>query len=261
MILKKQDINCLPLKELDGYTPVELENWCKQEKIYHHHQWLLPQLVARFGAWTLVKNELGQIDPKLTRQHNLSQNPLDRVLWRLAMITRSSLLPSQTQHPEYAQFTPLVLMGFKRMQGIPYSHWQGLQNLEYVLEPKLFEALNLSREQLQILGDLGSGDLLRLREHGLMNKTGAKIGTLKPAESTWALTRMDSTELAGFPKLTQTMVTQIWVAHPSKRTPYMILDPLNWDRMPDPLVTTEVFHKPADPKPKKQPNAFELPWL
>jgi len=53
---------------------------------------------------------------------------------------------------------------------------------------------------------------------------------------------MHGTELGTVPKLVTTMLTQIWVAHPSLRTEYMILDPNNWDKMPEPLVGSEIFN-------------------
>lgn len=70
---------------------------------------------------------------------------------------------------------------------------------------------------------------------------------------------MRGTALDKAPKLVGTMLTQIWVAHPSLRTEYMVLDPNDWDWMPPPLVTTEVF------KPETKPVATsnyvsDVPW-
>lgn len=47
------------------------------------------------------------------------------------------------------------------------------------------------------------------------------------------------------------MLTQVWVAHPSLRNEYMVLDPVNWDQMPEPLIPTEL-HKIITPS--------KLPW-
>jgi hypothetical protein len=59
------------------------------------------------------------------------------------------------------------------------------------------------------------------------------------------------------------MLTQIWLAHPTIRNEYMVLDPVNWDNVPQPLVSNDIF-KPAAPvapvKPAtKQDNSY-LPW-
>jgi hypothetical protein len=259
MILKKQDIFELPLSTINSMSQVELEQWIKQEHIAPLHQWLLPQLVAHFGTWKLVKDSGDRWDILATLKHNVGQDPKLQGLWKLSRVTRSLLLPSQTQHPQYAQFTPLILMGFKLYKDVPYGSWQGLKHLEYLLEPKLLEAVNLSAEQLQVVGDLGSEELLAIRSEGLMNKSGKKAGELKPAESTWALTGIQHTKLGTLPKLTQSMLTQIWIAHPSKRTKYMILDPINWDLMPEPLVTSEIFTVPEQTQPKQ--DTFAMPWL
>lgn len=259
MILKKQDIESLPLKELNGYTTVELEQWIQKEKLQNYHQWLLPQLVAHFGTWRIHRDGEGRPLVLKTLKENLQDDPKLQAIWKLSRVTRSLLLPSQTQHPQYAQFTPLILMGFKLYKDVNYSQWQGLEGLEWILEPKLYEALNLSDEQL-VCCSLGSERLLEIRQEGLLNKFGAKVGTLKPAESTWALTGIKHTELGNLPKLTQSMLTQIWIAHPSKRTQYMILDPTNWDRMPEPLVSSEVFQQQKQ-EPKQTKDHLTLPWL
>jgi len=260
MILKKQELQSLPLKEINGMTTVELEHWCKQEKLSHLHEWLLPQLVAHFGTWKLLKDPSGLWDILNTLKHNIGDDPKLQGLWKLSRVTRSLLLPSQTKHPQYAQLTPLILMGFKLYKDVSYQSWQGLEHLEYILEPKLWEALQLSPQQREICDCLGSERLLEIRAQGLMNKSGKSAGELKPAESTWALTGIQGTELGSFPKLTQSMLTQIWIAHPSKRTKYMILDPLHWDLMPEPLVSAEIFTSPEQTtQPKK--DILAMPWL
>lgn len=259
MILKKQDIFELPLNTINGLTQSELELWIKQEHIAPLHQWLLPQLVAYFGTWKLLEHPSGGWDILGMLKHNIGQDPKLQGLWKLSRVTRSLLLPSQTQHPQYAQFTPLILMGLKLYKDVPYQSWQGLKHLEYILEPKLLEAVDLTMEQLQVCVGLGSEELLAIRNEGLMNKSGKKAGELKPAESTWALTGIQHTKLGILPKLTQSMLAQIWIAHPTKRTKYMILDPINWDLMPEPLVTSEIFTSPEKTQPKQ--DTFAMPWL
>jgi hypothetical protein len=39
----------------------------------------------------------------------------------------------------------------------------------------------------------------------------------------------------------------------------MVLDPISWDVMPDPIETLEIFHKPTTPKPKAS-DFNDLPW-
>lgn len=265
MLIKKQDLDALDYKMLSGLTQTELEDWVKLNKLSIYSGWLLPQMVAYFGNWTLVRGTDGRPDVLATLKQNCGTDPQPMVLWKLSRLTRSKILDLQAKNPEYGQLTPLILMGFKRYQNVPYEAWRGLPHLEHILEPKLYEALHHDDYSWC---DLGSERLLELRNQGLLNKAGEKAGTLKPADSTWALTGVQATEIGHLPKLTQSILTQIWLAHPTKRTPYMILDFKNWDCMPDPLVTGEIFKPVGRPdrhvelKNKlKQPDTAELPWL
>lgn len=258
-MLKKQDIKSLNLQELATKNLQEAAKWCEQNMLPNYHGWLLPQAVANFGAWQLVKLD-GKIDVLQTLKHNMHNDPWQQGLWKLSRIKRSALVPSQVQSPEYATFTPLILMGFKRMQGIPYESWRGLPNLEHILEPDIYDAVVLE----DYTGcNLGSARLLEIREQGLLVRSGSKSGTVRKAESTWSLSGIKDTEIYHLPKLTQTMLCQCWIAHPKNRTPYMILDPQNWDSMPEPLISMELF-APQQPvefkkaKPKYDPT--ELPW-
>ena len=265
MRIQKQDLYELDLAKINSMTALELEEFCTTEKLSHHHTWLLPQMVAHFGSWTLAKTPDGKIDILVTLKQNVGTDPQLQGIWKLSRVKRSLLIPVMSKSPEYGTLTPLVLMGLKRMQGVGYESWKGLPNLEYVLEPRLLEAVDLSSEDLQLIGGLGSNRLLELRDQGLLQRSGAKAGQMKKPESTWTLTSMQGTEIAHLPKLTQTMLTQIWLAHPSLRTPYMILDPLNWDNLPNPLLTPEIFRPPEpEVKPKKQkaePIVDKLPWM
>jgi hypothetical protein len=264
MRITKQDITELDLKSINSMTDLELEEFCETNKLSHFASWLLPQMVAHFGTWTLVRDGLGLIDILATLKHNIGTDPKQQAIWKLSRVKRSLLIPVMSKAPEYGTLTPLVLMGLKRMQNIQYQSWRMLPNLEYVLEARLLEALDLGIDDLEICGNLGSDRLLELRDQGLMQRTGQKAGQLKKPESTWSLTGMAGTEIAHLPKLTQTMLTQIWLAHPSLRTPYMILDPNNWDNLPNPLLTPDIFKAPEPEITKKQkpePVVDKLPWM
>jgi len=264
MRITKQDLYELDLKAINSMTDTELEEFCTVNKLSHFHTWLLPQMVAVFGSWSLVKTGLGLVDILATLKSNVGTDPKLQAIWKLSRVKRSLLIPIMSKAPEYGTLTPLILMGLKRMQGVEYNSWRALNNLEYILEPQLYAALNLNHDDLQVCGSLGSDRLLELREQGLLQRTGAKAGQMKKPESTWSLTGMQGTEIAHLPKLTQTMLTQIWLAHPSLRTPYMILDPNNWDNLPAPLLTNEIFKAPEPEvvrKPKPEPVVDKLPWM
>jgi hypothetical protein len=264
MRITKQDLYELDLKAINSMTDTELEEFCTTHKLSHFHTWLLPQMVAFFGSWQLEYNTSGEIDILATLKQNVGQDPKLQAIWKLSRVKRSLLIPVMSKAPDYGTLTPLVLMGLKRMSGVKYQQWCGLPNLEYVLEPQLYAAVNLSRDDLLLCDGLGSDRLLELREQGLLQRTGAKAGQMKKPESTWSLTGMQGTEIGHLPKLTQSMLTQIWLAHPSLRTPYMILDPNNWDNLPAPLLTNEIFKAPEPEivrKPKPEPVVDKLPWM
>jgi hypothetical protein len=259
MLLQKQSITALPHKTIESMTEVELEVFAEKVLLKRCGSWLLPQLVAHFGSWQLVKRD-GSIDVVATLKRNCENDSVNTAYWRISRITRSLLVASQTRTPEYATLTPLILAGFKRMQGVGYESWRGLDNLEYVLEPRLYEAVVVDN-----LPSLGSERLLEIRQQGLMTRSGKSAGQLKNAESTWSLTGIQDTELGHLPKLTQSMLTQIWLAHPSHRSNMMILDPNNWDQMPEPLIAPTVFTTTKnsaleEEKPKETTKSL-LPWM
>lgn len=256
MLIKKQDIKTLPLQEIAHLDILEVANWCESNKLSHFSSWLLPQMLAHFGNWTLAKSVEGPWDVLATLKANITDD-WSRGLWKLTRIKRSLLVPKQIAQAEYGSFTPLILAGIKKLQGIKYESWRGLDKLELILEPELLAAVQF--DSYDFCG-LGSSRLLELRAQGLVTQSGAAKGKVKSAESTWALAGLQGTELDGLPKWTQTMVTQCWLAHPKHRSQYMILDPQDWDRMPDPLISSEIFVKPQEPVAVKKQPELELPF-
>ena len=257
MLISKQDIKTLPLKDIAHLENSEVENWCESEKIAHFHTWMLPQMLAHFGSWTLARSSSGSIDVLETLKSNI-RSDWDRGLWKLTRVKRALLMPKQIAQPEYGTFTPLILAGLKKMQGVRYESWRGLDKLGLILEPALYEAVVFSDYGFC---SLGSDRLLEIRQQGLVTQSGKTEGKVKAAESTWALAGIKETELGGLPKLTQTMMCQCWLAHPKHRSQYMILDPQNWDRMPDPLISSEIFIRQQEPVTiKKVRTDLELPF-
>jgi hypothetical protein len=254
--ITKQDINECDFGDIVKLEETQLNLWCDDNRLDRFESWLLPQLVANFGRWEL-KTSQGKIDPLATIKHNCS-DPKQQEFWKLTRAKRSKLVAKQISNPKYSTLTPLILAGFKQYQGVQYSSWHGLENLNYILEPELQLATNVD------YCDLGSERLLSIREQGLTQRSGAKAGQQKPAESTWSLSGIQDTEIGHLPKLTQSMLCQIWLAHPKHRDPLMILDPKNWDLMPEPIISHEVFKRPEPIHTTlKQglPNNIDLPWL
>jgi hypothetical protein len=261
MLFKKQELHSIDFSGTEHLNVEAWETWADTMNLSHLHTWLLPQLVAWYGSWTLVYKDdvidcLGSIKANCP-------DPKSRAFYMLSRIKRSFLVAQQIKSPEYATLTPLILMGQKRMKGINYESWKTAKDLQWILEPRLLEAVMLSDTDLTIIDGLGSERLLEIQTQGLTTKSGKTAGTQKPAKSTWSLTGIQDTEIGHLPKITQTILAQCWLAHPEIRTPYMILDPQNWDNMPQPLTSSNIFKaEPIQEQPKKQAREMAnlMPW-
>lgn len=259
MLFKKQELHSLDFTGTEGLNTQGWETWAESVNLSHLHTWLLPQLVAWYGTWTLVYDG-SKIDCLETVKHNCV-DPKSRAFYMLSRIKRSLLVATQTKFPDYATLTPLIMMGLKRMKGVNYESWKNSSQLQYILEPRLLDAVMLSDQDLEICCGLGSDRLLEIQDQGLTTKTGKTAGSKKPAKSTWSLTGIQDTEIGHLPKITQTILTQCWLAHPELRTPYMILDLENWDNLPKPLVSNEIFKElPKQELIRTKEAAEVLPW-
>jgi hypothetical protein len=154
----------------------------------------------------------------------------------------------------------MILAGLKSSQGITYNSWREVPDLKYVLEPDMLAAVDLDDTDVEALYSLGSERLLQIRNQGLTVKSGKTAGSVKNPETTWNLTGIQDTEIGSFPKLTQSIICQIWLAHPKNRRMNMILDFRDWDNMPEPLVSQELFVCEPKAAPKPKINYNDLPW-
>lgn len=246
MYAKKQDIYTLGLETWADYSNDQFLEMVENSPLQNYSSWLLPQLVAHFGRWRIYSS------PLVTVQEN-THNPLDKTLYRLTRVRRSLLIKNQTQQPEYGQLTPLILCGLRQSQNQSYVHWRNHSELKWVLEPLLYASLIVEIPQLT------NQELLQIRQQGLVYRTGPKAGTTRPPESTWKLYGISDTPLGDQTILLQSMLCQIWLAHPKNRRSTMILDPNNWDAMPPALVSSELFEA-ATLKIKPPPAIDQLPW-
>lgn len=258
--LKTQDIREYPFQEYQKLNKTQLEALAQEHGIGVFSSWMLPQIVAYYATWKLVIKD-GLVDPMQTARENI-KTPWEIGLWRTAtQLKRGSLvkLQSRPENANYSALVPLILSAQKKYNGIPYQQWS-LQEDSPLVDEALLEAM-LWRDDA--IYNLGSERVLQIREQGLTIKSGPKMGQVQVPTSQWCLKGIKDTEYASVPTLAQTMLAQIWVAHPSLRSEYMVLDPYNWDKMPTPLVTGEIF-KPANDKALQKRKAVEytseLPW-
>ena len=256
LVLNRSHIDDFPFEEFAQLEVTELVTLAAHYRLSSYNSWMLPQLLAYFGSWKPYYDDSGLIDPKATAIKNIGSSKKAKGIWMVACrLMRSALVSKQSTLPGtyYGALVPLILAGFKKFQNIPYSRWSR-SGIQFVVDKNLSEAMCTQ------LPEISQGRILEIREQGLLVNSGAKAGQQKSALSTWALTGIQSTELDGYPKLAITMLTQIWMAHPSLRNEYMILDPVSWDRMPPPLVGIEIFETPQRATVKPQMFDSFDPW-
>jgi hypothetical protein len=263
VVLKKQDISCYPFEEFAEATLEQLDEVAERQKIPQYNSWMMPQMLAKFGSFKLVWRD-SKLDAAQTLMHNLGSDPKLRGMYLAATkLPRGKLIQKQNspQGSQYGALVPLVMAGLKKYQNIPYSAWPR-DEIKYVVDKNLAQAMMVDE-----VPEISTQRLLEIRELGLTAKSGKTEGQVKNPLSTWALTGIQDTELGHLPKLAVTMLTQIWLAHPSIRNEYMVLDPLDWDRMPEPLVAREIFIDPkvlaTTTKATKvvKNNDDNLPWF
>lgn len=207
--------------------------------------WFWPQALAHIATWQVDTFD-GMYDPKSLLVKNCKDNMFNKGLYRLCMYTkRSDLIGTQSSGDNryYCTLVPLILAAFKKFNGVKYSQWRS-EGLELIVEEKLYEAMH------QVLEE-SPESILEARDIGLKIKSGTKAGELRSPTSTYMLYGVGHTVLKELNGLGQVMYTQIWCAHPSNRNEYMILDPKDWDGMPDTLIESN----PISPSPRADSTA------
>lgn len=242
--LRKQDLQSLELEHLAELPQPELKAGVVDLNLARHSAWVLPQLVACFGQWQVLE------DVKETVIAN-TKTKFQQAIYRISRLPRSCLIHNQTREPQYGQFTPLILLGLKLSKGIPYSWWQGRDNLKYVLETQILEVVTQPPDP-----KLTRDELLQLRDQALLVRSGSREGEYRNPQSTWKMTGLAQTVLGDSAPLQQTALLQCWLAHPQIRHQNMLLNPYDWDVLPEPLVA-------ANPLKTTKRNAHLeeiLPW-
>ena len=237
------------------YSKDVLLEAAKQTQIKQKSGWLLPQLLADWAQLPL-ETEGGVINCKQTLLKHLENDLTRQAQHRvLVYLNRGDILDKQTteQNRNYSTLVPLIMSAHKKYNGVSYESWRGAKYLELVVPKLLLEAMQSGELYGECCG-LGPDQLLQIRDEGLMVKSGAAEGQMRSPLTTWQLVGVTHPLVKQLPKLAQTMLTQIWCAHPQQRTEYMILDPQNWDLMPTPLISTELF---MGQEPTTEPK---YPW-
>lgn len=228
--LLRKELKYFPFAELCETAPPEVIALAKT-----HVGWILPQLLAHIGQMPLYKTDRGDYQALAFLDRNLGSSAELRGMWRLCCrVRRSDFVKPQNNiaNAQWSLLVPLILAAVKMYQGVNYSQWSQA-GLELICEPQLAEAMMVDADSIP---ELTASEILAIREIGLTTKTTGKV---ESPQSKWRLTGLADTALGHLPPLAVTMICQTWVAHPTLRTQYMVLDPNDWDGVPEPLITQE----------------------
>lgn len=129
-----------------------------------------------------------------------------------------------TDYPQYGSFTPMVLAAYKQYHNIGYEEWDK-ESCRKILPKVLAQLIGL-----QEIKKFSTSDLLALR---------AELGTKYGFGSFGK-----NTELEVYPVAARRMLVQNWLCDPNvyqNNGNLIVLDPFNWDRKPEPLVSIEIM--------------------
>ena len=229
-----------------------IENFIKSYNFGDWSETIMPQIITKIGSMPFVKNENGLISGKRFVADNFKTDA-DKGLYIFLMLdTRSSYLGTQykgTSRP-YSSLVPLILYAIRLVRGVVYTAWDP-EEIRLVVNNDLADAM-LFRTDVWPTKD----EILEGRQKGLTIGSGKDAGKIRSPLSTFKLYATTGTCFWGMPSCVQLMLAQIWVAHPDNRTKYMVLDPLNWDRVPPALIQVEVL----EPRTSQVEYTSDLPW-
>lgn len=250
----------MPRADIDGVIKEFIAKYGLKYKT-----WVYPQILAHIGKWTLSRHPDGGFSAVDTLKANCLSNPFNMGLYYFCISNEKAV---QKQYDKegapYCNLVPLIMAAFKKMQGVKYSEWSK-DRLDTIVHSRLWLAMSTDYY------DFSVEDLLEFRESGLTTKTGKGAGIVKSPVTTyglnglpreWKVNDPETGELVTvegpgvWPALTRIIVCQTWCAHPQNRNSYMILDPKDWDRVPEPLIEDNVVKK-------EKPEEFsmsKLPW-
>lgn len=210
-----------------------IEGFIDKYGIILHSDWILPQIITLIGNMPLYKNTNGLYSGKQFKYQNFTTDWLKGLLLFTLLNTKSSYLKLQYKAPSklYGALTPLVMYALRLTKGINYSSWD-TEEIHFITHSDLSEAM-LCKDMPAFTKEA----ILAYRAEGLTTA----LGVVKNPISTYSLTKVSDPIFTQLPKLVKIMLSQIWMAHPSNRTKYMVLDPLDWDTVPTPLIPNDVL--------------------
>lgn len=173
-----------------------------------------------------------------------------RGIYELLVHDSRSYLARQYSRPasSYCSLVPLLMQPFKLNKysspsntagvHVPYMHWSP-STIQAVTHPALLTAM-------VDVGDPkpSQEEIIAARTLGLTVQSGKTAGQVRNAATYYGFHGTDHA-LASRALFSRMMLGQTWAAHPNNRSAMMVLDPYNWDLLPEPLLSTEVFTTPS----------------
>lgn len=254
---RNNSIEALPFHELGESCTLKnyellVAEWSERYAV-KLKSWVYPQILAHIGKWTPSRGETGLFSARELIRANCQDNWTRGVYWFVMSDHRA--LVKQYAQTEYCSLVPLILSAFKKFQDIPYHSWDR-KEIQWAVSPKLLEAMMTS------IPDYTQEEILQFRVQGLTMGPGSRNpGYQKSPLTTFGLYHLPKEMPDGrvgpgsLPNLVKMMICQTWCCHPQNRNRYMILDPNNWDRIPEALVDSEVI-----PQGDSSDNLVKLPW-
>lgn len=135
--------------------------------------------------------------------------------------------------PEFSRLVPIMLATMKQLHNINYEDWDFSDPaMEFMMNKDLFETIQFRDK------DFSEVDITALTEAVLTVKTTGKVYSATQYPSSKNVWVTDEINVSATKPLAL-MLTKVWVASPGIRTKYMVLDPNNWDYMPEVVGVVE----------------------
>ena len=248
--------------EEEAELKVFLDEFALKYKFTVNAEWIFGQMLAKLSSLPLVRNTNNKISAKALVEE-IRQSPFLTGMWVVCNYpTRSTWIKGQTdeKYRNFSALVPLIMSAFKKYKDIPYSDWERTE-IHHITEKHLANVMRMDK-----LPDLTKDEVIEARTAGLTVKSGVKMGEVRSPKSTFTLYIPAGMGFDDLDMLAKIMICQTWCAHPSIRTEYMILNPLDWDNMPEPLVSSTVLLKNAVASsnfypPGESLGAKTVPWM
>ena len=235
-----------------------------KEALKAYYEWVIPAAQTLINKeFTLVRNEDSLIiSAEKTIKNFFSTHSVQEVEWYKGLFKYLNTTPrgeivgvSQNKAPNFSALVPLILAAFKMYRNVNYSEWDFTDKfIKVFVDADLFDSISLGSDLVAT-----REELIQARDYTCLVKSGKKIGSKTKPTSQYSVSSksFERPELNNLPRLRKVIDCQLWVAHPSLRTKYMILDTINLDSMPEPLLDSEINF---EPKLKKTEEDIWDPW-